>query len=133
MIRVAASFLLLVCGLMLVPLTSHAQTIDQPVTGYVMKRWTTAEGLPHNSIVSPLQTRDGYLWIGTGNAGLARFDGLTFTSFTTFNILNEPTAARPRRGRDAPRSCGCGRPPAHRLGRWPSARRRAACCRRWGM
>lgn len=55
--------------------------------GYVLKRWTTAEGLPHNSLQALLQTRDGYLWIGTARGGLVRFDGLTFT---TFNILSTP-------------------------------------------
>ncbi len=35
-------------------------------------------GLPDNTVNALLQTRDGYLWVGTG-AGLTRFDGLTFT------------------------------------------------------
>ena len=42
--------------------------------------WTTEDGLPQNSVHQTLQTRDGYLWIAT-EAGLARFDGLTFTIF----------------------------------------------------
>ncbi len=63
------------------------QPLDQPVRGYVMKRWTTAEGLPHNSLLALLQTRDGYLWIGTTRGGLVRFDGVTFR---TFNVLNTP-------------------------------------------
>ena len=36
-------------------------------------------GLPDNTVNALLQTRDGYLWVGTG-AGLVRFDGLNFTS-----------------------------------------------------
>jgi signal transduction histidine kinase/ligand-binding sensor domain-containing protein len=39
--------------------------------------WQSREGLPHNSVETILQTRDGYLWIGTAN-GLARFDGVAF-------------------------------------------------------
>lgn len=86
--RVSA-FLCLVFPLanLLCPAASHGQPREQPVPGYVMKRWSTAEGLPHNNITAVLQTRDGYLWIGTGNAGLVRFDGLTFK---TFNLLNSP-------------------------------------------
>ncbi len=42
--------------------------------------WTTEQGLPDNTIKALLQTRDGYLWIGTAG-GLVRFDGLKFTVF----------------------------------------------------
>src|SRR5436190_310117 len=44
------------------------------------RAWTTEEGLPDNSVFSLLQTRDGYLWMGTGD-GLARFDGIHFRTF----------------------------------------------------
>ena len=46
--------------------------------------WTTANGLPNDSIRSIVQTADGYLWFSTSN-GLARFDGVNFTSFTGAN------------------------------------------------
>jgi ligand-binding sensor domain-containing protein/signal transduction histidine kinase len=42
--------------------------------------WTTEKGLPENSVFSLFQTRDGYLWVGTGY-GLARFDGIHFKTF----------------------------------------------------
>jgi ligand-binding sensor domain-containing protein/signal transduction histidine kinase len=38
------------------------------------------QGLPQSSVYSLLQTRDGYLWVGT-RGGLARFDGVRFTTF----------------------------------------------------
>ena len=44
---------------------------------FVSRTWTIAEGLPNNSVHCVLQTRDRFLWVGTG-AGLARFDGLSF-------------------------------------------------------
>lgn len=44
--------------------------------------YTTENGLPQNSPNAILQTRDGYIWIAT-YGGLARFDGLKFTIFTT--------------------------------------------------
>ncbi len=41
-------------------------------------------GLPENNVTSVLQTRDGYLWLGT-RSGLARFDGARFTVFNNNN------------------------------------------------
>lgn len=42
--------------------------------------WTTENGLPGNSVNAILQTRDGYLWVGTFN-GLGRFNGVDFELF----------------------------------------------------
>ncbi len=42
--------------------------------------WQTDDGLPEDYVQALLQTRDGYLWVGTTN-GLARFDGERFTLF----------------------------------------------------
>lgn len=47
---------------------------------YVHQAWTTDDGLPQNSASALVQTRDGYLWIGTYQ-GLVRFDGHRFTVF----------------------------------------------------
>lgn len=46
----------------------------------VIQTWQTKDGLPQNTIYAILQTRDGYLWVGTGG-GLARFDGSRFRTF----------------------------------------------------
>jgi ligand-binding sensor domain-containing protein/signal transduction histidine kinase len=46
--------------------------------GYVVERWSVEDGLPINGLTSVIQTRDGYLWIGTW-AGIVRFDGVRFT------------------------------------------------------
>lgn len=48
--------------------------LPQDLTVHV---WGKQEGLPDNSVTSVLQTRDGYLWVGT-LGGLARFDGVRF-------------------------------------------------------
>jgi two-component system sensor histidine kinase/response regulator len=42
--------------------------------------WRQSQGLPQNSVKAILQTRDGYMWIGT-KGGVARFDGVQFTVF----------------------------------------------------
>src|SRR5690349_12109732 len=48
--------------------------------GYRVTQWTAEHGLPQNSVRALVQTRDGYLWVGTLK-GLARFDGLSFKVF----------------------------------------------------
>ena len=47
---------------------------------YLVTSWTTESGLPQNSVITIVQTRDGYLWLGTFG-GLVRFDGIRFTVF----------------------------------------------------
>lgn len=47
---------------------------------WVVRRWQTKEGLPQNTVNAMVQTRDGYLWVGT-SGGLARFDGVRFRTF----------------------------------------------------
>ena len=41
--------------------------------------WKVRDGVP-NDIVAIQQTRDGYLWLGTGD-GLFRFDGVKFERY----------------------------------------------------
>ena len=53
---------------------------------FIVDVWTSKEGLPENAVISVIQTRDGYLWLGTLN-GLVRFDG---THFTVFNEYDTP-------------------------------------------
>ncbi len=60
-----------------------AESGSPPVIGrpaYLGSSWTTAEGLPSNTIRTLAQTPDGYVWVGT-DAGLVRFDGVHFTVF----------------------------------------------------
>jgi signal transduction histidine kinase/ligand-binding sensor domain-containing protein len=50
------------------------------VSRWAIDTWTAEEHLPSNTVRSMLQTRDGYLWVGT-KLGLARFDGVRFKEF----------------------------------------------------
>jgi ligand-binding sensor domain-containing protein/two-component sensor histidine kinase len=47
-------------------------------TDGAIRTWRSAEGLPADSVTAIIQTRDGFLWVGT-SAGLVRFDGVKFT------------------------------------------------------
>ena len=51
---------------------------------YFMRTWQVEQGLPQNKVTAVVQTRDGYLWVGTYN-GLARFDGVRFVVFDDNN------------------------------------------------
>jgi len=46
--------------------------------------WQVEEGLEQNPITAVMQTRDGYLWVGT-YTGLMRFDGVRVTVFDSAN------------------------------------------------
>src|ERR1700730_17623436 len=58
------------CGLALDP--------TQPAGSYIRTAFTVEDGLPSNVVNAIVQTRNGFLWIGT-DAGLDRFDGRHFT------------------------------------------------------
>lgn len=62
---------------------------DISLNQFMIDQWDNASGLPQNSVLSTVQTRDGYLWMGT-EEGFVRFDGLKFKLFddSTLNIEN---------------------------------------------
>jgi len=63
-----------------------AQALDphRALTQYGHDVWRMADGLPQNAVLAVLQSRDGYLWLGT-TSGLVRFDGVRFTVFDKAN------------------------------------------------
>ncbi len=71
---------LLLLALLLAGREMHALEKNRPIRHFGRRVWQTDEGLPQNTVNCILQTRDGYLWIGT-EGGLARFDGIQFTVF----------------------------------------------------
>jgi len=69
-----------VCSLLLLLLTAlEVQGIDpeRPPHQFMITEFGVEKGLPHSSVSCLLQTRDGYLWVGTQD-GLAKFDGIQF-------------------------------------------------------
>src|SRR6187397_2229361 len=56
----------------------------KPIDRHMIDVWQNETGLPQNSVLAILQTRDGYLWLGT-QEGLARFDGVRFATFDSRN------------------------------------------------
>jgi PAS domain S-box-containing protein len=59
---------------------AQAQIPSRPITQHIVDLWQEESGLPQNNVSAILQTRDGYIWVGT-QAGLGRFDGVRFTTY----------------------------------------------------
>jgi diguanylate cyclase (GGDEF)-like protein len=57
---------------------------DRPLSELHLSNWDTRDGLPHNMVLDLVQSRDGYLWMGTWE-GVARFNGQEFTVFDRRN------------------------------------------------
>ncbi len=70
-------------GILIAASTSlHALGTRRAVAQFGQQTWQSDSGLPQNTVHSVLQTRDGLLWIAT-EAGLVRFDGLSFRIYDT--------------------------------------------------
>jgi ligand-binding sensor domain-containing protein/signal transduction histidine kinase len=84
MMRAARQWCLL--WILLVAFSHAALALDpkRSLDHYGHQAWRTDSGLPQNTIHSILQTRDGYLWLGT-DGGLVRFDGIDFVTFDAEN------------------------------------------------
>jgi ligand-binding sensor domain-containing protein/signal transduction histidine kinase len=76
---------LLQCGGLLfavlaLSLRATADTADRSDSPFTVDALSTEQGLPGSVVISVIQARDGYLWLGTQH-GLVRFDGIHFTVF----------------------------------------------------
>lgn len=59
---------------------SSAYAEVEHISDYFVETWTSKDGLPHNTINSIAQTRDGYLWFATWE-GVIRYNGINFQLF----------------------------------------------------
>lgn len=59
---------------------------EKAITQYMHDMWQIEEGLPQNTVQAILQTKAGYLWLGT-EEGIVRFNG---TAFDVFDRTNTP-------------------------------------------
>lgn len=69
--------------------TTMAAASDTASPRFHVRHWTSEDGLPQNSVRHLLQSRDGYLWIGTSD-GLARYDGMKFTVYRSELQIGQP-------------------------------------------
>lgn len=63
-----------------------ALSADKSFHNFVRDSWSIEQGLPQIAVQAIAQDHEGYIWAGT-LSGLARFDGVRFT---TFNPANTP-------------------------------------------
>ncbi|MBV8707597.1 MAG: hypothetical protein JO028_10440, partial [Acidobacteriaceae bacterium] len=72
----------LLCALLALCLGWPCVALDpnKTLTQYAHRIWGQEEGLFQPTIYSVLQTRDGFLWLGTQDS-LIRFDGMRFREF----------------------------------------------------
>jgi signal transduction histidine kinase/ligand-binding sensor domain-containing protein len=61
---------------------SAALSPDKKLHQYVLRIWTSDDGMPNSVVQSVCQTDDGYLWAGT-QEGLVRFDGHAFRTYSS--------------------------------------------------
>ncbi|MCP5051854.1 MAG: response regulator [bacterium] len=75
-----------ICVIMIL-VTSAVYPLDpaKSISQYVHKNWGLEDGLPQLTVQAIIQTRDGYLWLGT-EEGLVRFDGISFNVYNTKNV-----------------------------------------------
>jgi ligand-binding sensor domain-containing protein/signal transduction histidine kinase/DNA-binding response OmpR family regulator len=73
-------------GLMfiLLPLLGYGLDPTKEITQYILDTWDMKVGLPQDMVNFIFQSRDSYIWVATAG-GLARFDGVRFTSFSIEN------------------------------------------------
>ena len=76
---------LLLAGWSTPALRGASTSVVAPGKPYTIDKWGAGEGgLPQHSVLAMVQTRDGYLWLGT-LSGLVRFDGVHFKVFDESN------------------------------------------------
>ncbi|GLH74506.1 histidine kinase [Geothrix limicola] len=65
--------------------TASALDPARPLATLAQHTWRSEDGLLQDTASALLESRDGFLWIGTG-AGLVRFDGATFDHYSRLNL-----------------------------------------------
>jgi signal transduction histidine kinase/ligand-binding sensor domain-containing protein len=65
-------------------LAAVIQSAAQSTLNYLIRVWPVESGLPQSKVTAALQSPDGYVWVCT-YGGLARFDGVRFTTFDDHN------------------------------------------------
>jgi signal transduction histidine kinase len=66
--------------------------VGRSALSYRFRSWQAEQGLTQGSIRTIAQSKDGYLWLGTGS-GLMRFDGVRFVPMGEHNGLRFPISA----------------------------------------
>ncbi len=60
-------------------------TDKRALSQFMLDKWTNNTGLPQNSVLTMIQARNGYLWMGT-EEGFVKFDGIHFKLYDMSNL-----------------------------------------------
>ena len=82
-LRLSLAGLFLACGFLSTANAGTAPVVATAPSDYLIRNWQSDDNLPSDQVNSIIQTRDGFLWLGT-DLGLARFDGAQFKVFSGF-------------------------------------------------
>jgi ligand-binding sensor domain-containing protein len=80
MSKIYAKSLILAVLLLASALAGQALEPTTSLANYGRQSWGMENGLPQNTVQALVQTRDGFVWLGT-EVGLVRFDGNAFAVF----------------------------------------------------
>jgi signal transduction histidine kinase/ligand-binding sensor domain-containing protein len=72
--------------------TARATDLRSILTDYTITGWSQKDGLAPGWVYDIVQSRDGYLWLGT-SAGLYRFDGAQMTPWDSFGSIALPRSS----------------------------------------
>ncbi len=72
------------------PLQQQALDTTKALSQYTMDKWGIDDGLPSNSVMAQLKSKDGYIWLATYD-GLARLDGIRFKTYNQRTHPQFPT------------------------------------------
>src|ERR1700761_6555729 len=73
-LRLAVPMCRLIAALMFLRVFAFALDPAAPINRFIRTDFTIENGLPSNVVNAIVQSRNGFLWVGT-DAGLARFNG----------------------------------------------------------
>jgi len=68
-----------------VSVTAFALDPSRPLSNHAHHTWRSEDGLLQDTVSALLESKDGFLWIGT-EAGLVRFDGSTFEHYSRVDL-----------------------------------------------
>ena len=75
--------------MLLIAVGALSQTTTSVIPGG-FRRMLVAEGIPSSEVYECYQDKSGYLWLAT-DAGICRYNGISFTTYTTLNGLPDNT------------------------------------------
>lgn len=84
-------FVLCAASMLLPAMATHATSrVQEPAPSYSVRHYSVENGLSQRTVMSILQDKQGYIWLGTWD-GLNRFDGYNFEVFRVMSDNQEST------------------------------------------